>query len=187
LKSEIETGQQLFREEEVIEKARKDPAHFRSLYEKYFRPIFLFILHRVGDKELSADLTSQVFLKALQKLNQYQSRGFPFSSWLFRIAVNECNDFFRKTKRSRMVVLDDSHAETLYEEMFGSERLDELKAKLPYILERLNEDELQFIQLRFIEERPFKEVAEILEISENYAKVKTYRILDKMKKIFTGK
>lgn len=86
-----------------------------------------------------------------------------------------------------MVVLDEAHAETLYEEMFGSERMDELKAKLPFILQRLSEDELQFIQLRFIEERPFKEVAEILEISENYAKVKTYRVLDKMKRLFTGR
>jgi RNA polymerase sigma-70 factor (ECF subfamily) len=187
LKPEIDTGQQLLREEEVIEKARGNPADFKPLYEKYFKPIFLFVLHRVGDKELSADLTSQVFLKALQKLNQYESRGFPFSSWLFRIAVNECNDFFRKSKRNRIVVLDDSHAETLYEEMFGAERMEELKAKLPYILERLSEDELQVIQLRFMEERPFKEIAEILEISENYAKVKTYRVLDKMKTLFAGR
>lgn len=187
MKPEIDTGQQLLREEEIIEKARKSPGDFKPLYEKYFRPIFLFVLHRVGDKELTADLTSQVFLKALQKLHIYESRGFPFSSWLFRIAVNECNDFFRKSKRNRIVVLDDSHAETLYEEMFGSERMEELKAKLPNILERLAEDELQVIQLRFMEGRPFKEISEILGISENYAKVKTYRVLDKMKTLFKGR
>jgi RNA polymerase sigma-70 factor (ECF subfamily) len=187
LKSHIQTEQQLLLEEEVIRKAKTHPEAFRSIYENYFKSIFLFVLHRVGNKDLTADLTSQVFLKALLRLHQFQFRGLPFSSWLYRIAVNECNDFFRRNKRERLLVLDDSHAETLYEEMFGQEAMKELKDKLPHILEKLKEEELQFIELRFMEGRPFKEVADILGISENYAKVKTYRILDKMKKLFVGK
>jgi RNA polymerase sigma-70 factor, ECF subfamily len=174
-------------EESVIRKAQQDPQQFRVVYERYYVPIFRFILHRVGDKEITADLTSQVFLKALQKLHQFTFRGFPFSSWIYRIAANECNDFFRKNKRSRMVVLEEKHAELLYEEMFGNEVLNELKAKLPLILERLDTLEIQYIELRFLEDRPFKEVAEIIGVSENYAKVKTYRILDKMRNMFLRK
>ena len=64
--------------------------------------------------------------------------------------------------------------------------MEELKLKLPHILERLKEEELEVIELRFLEGRPFKEVAEILGITETYAKVKTYRILEKMKKLFVG-
>lgn len=101
--------------------------------------------------------------------------------------MNECNDFFRKTKRQRLVILEDSHAEVLYEEMFGDDAMQELKTKLPIILTQLDEKELQFIELRFLEEKPFKEVAEILGVSENYAKVKTYRVLEKMKKLFIRK
>jgi RNA polymerase sigma-70 factor (ECF subfamily) len=187
LKSDIPTAQQLLLEEEVIRKAKANPEAFRNLYEKYYKRIFLFLLHRVGSKDVTADLTSQVFLKALQKLHQYQFRGLPFSSWLFRIAVNECNEFFRRNKRERLVVLDDEHAEMLYEEMFGHETMYELMSRLPLILERLTHEELQFIELRFMESRPFKEMAEIMGISENYAKVKTYRVLEKMKKLFIGK
>jgi RNA polymerase sigma-70 factor (ECF subfamily) len=187
LKSHIQTDKQLLLEEEVINKAKTDPQAFRSIYEKYFKSIFLFVLHRIGNKDLTADITSQVFLKALLRIHQYHPRGLPFSSWLYRIAVNECNDFFRRSKRERMVVLNDSHADTLHDEMFGHEVLKELKEKLPLILERLKEDELQFIELRFLEGRPFKEVAYILGITETYAKVKTYRILEKMKKLFVGK
>lgn len=157
------------------------------MYEKYFKPVYIFVYHRVGDKTVAGDITSQVFLKALVKLHQFAFRGFPFSSWLFRIAVNECNDYFRKTKRERLVVLEESHAEILYEEMFGCEMMDELRTKLPFILEKLSEEELSFIELRFMEGRQFREISEILGISENYAKVKTYRILDKMKKLFIGK
>lgn len=167
--------------------AKKDPAAFRPLYEKYYKAIFLFILHRTGEKEISADITSQVFLKAMTGLAKFELRGLPFSSWLYRIAINECNAFFRKTNRVRMVVLEDFHADRVYEEMFGENTMEELKQKLPRILQRLTPRDLQFIELRFLESRPFKEVGEILNVSETHAKVKTYRILDKMKRLFLGK
>jgi RNA polymerase sigma-70 factor (ECF subfamily) len=186
LKQEIQIEQQLLIEEEVIRKAKKDPGAFRGIYEKYYKKIFLFVLHRAGNKETSADITSQVFMKALVNLEQYEFRGLPFSSWLFRIAVNECNNYFRKHKRERLVVLEDEHVENLYDEMFGENVQEELRAKLPRILEKLKPEELQLIELRYLESRAFKEVAEILNITETYAKVRTYRILDKMKKLFVG-
>jgi len=187
LKQEIKADEQLLNEEEVIKKAQGNPEHFRPLYEKYFRKIFLFILHRVSDKESAADLTSQVFLKALTNISRYSFKGLPFSSWLYRIAVNECNDYFRKNKRVRTVVLEDTIANSLYDELFENEARDELKSKLPLVFDRLKPEELQLIELRFLESRPFKEVAEILGITENNAKVRVYRILDKMKQILVSR
>jgi len=186
LRPEIQSETDHLQEERMIEKARKDPQAFRPIYEKYYKKIFLFVLHRVGGKEESADITSQVFLKTMINLERYTFRGLPFSSWLYRIAVNECNDFFRKNKRERTVVLENEHVENLYDEMFGENMQEELRLKLPFILERLKPDELHLIELRFLEGRPFKEVAEILNITETYAKVRTYRILEKMKKLFVG-
>jgi RNA polymerase sigma-70 factor (ECF subfamily) len=187
LKNETQTIEQVLTEDDHIRRAREKPEAFRPIYEKYYKPIFLFVLHRVGDKELTADITSQVFLKALVNLEKYKFRGLPFSSWLYRIASNECNNHFRQTKRARTVVLEEYHAEHLYEEMFGEEFREELRQRLPLILEKLKPDELQLIELRFLEGRQFKEVAEILNITETYAKVRTYRVLDKMKKLFTGR
>lgn len=187
MKQEIQLNQQVLQEEEVIRKARKNPQAFRELYEKYYKTIFLFVLHRAGDRDLTADITSQVFLKALMQLPKYEFRGLPFSSWLYRIAINECYSYFRKNKRERTVILEDHHADNLYEEMFGESTLDDVKAKLPFVLERLKPEELQLIELRYLENRAFREVAEIIGITETYAKVRTYRILDKMKKIFIHK
>ena len=85
------------------------------------------------------------------------------------------------------MVLQDVHVENLYEEMFGEEYMNDLKMRLPSILEKLKSDELQLIELRYLEGRSFKEVADILGISENYAKVRVYRILEKMKKLFIQK
>jgi RNA polymerase sigma-70 factor, ECF subfamily len=174
-------------EDILIREAQRDSSAFRPLYEKYFKSIFLFVHYRVGDKSLSADITSQVFLKALLNLKKFELRGLPFSSWLFRIALNECHDFFRKTKRDRLVSVEDHSIEKLYDELTADATVTDLHDRLPIILERLTPDELQFIELRFFEQRPFKEIADIIGISENYAKVKVYRILEKMKKLFLNK
>jgi RNA polymerase sigma-70 factor, ECF subfamily len=169
-------------DELLIKGAQSDPEAFKPLYEKYFKKIFLFIFHRVGDKELSADLSQQTFLKALKNLNKFQLRGLPFSAWLYRIAINETNDYFRKVKRSRVVMLDDSIAETLFEEITGNDRLEEFSLRLPAILQLLKPDDLQLIELRFFEQKSFREIGILLDITETHAKVKTYRAIDKMKK-----
>jgi RNA polymerase sigma-70 factor, ECF subfamily len=171
-------------EENVILRSQTDPEAFRPLYEKYFKRIFCFVIHRVGDKQVAADITSQAFLKALLNIKKFRFRGLPFSSWLFRIALNECNDYFRKSQRHRIVTIEDHIVENLYDELTENTRQEDLRQQLPRILQKLSMEELQLIELRFFEQRPFKEVADITGITETYAKVKVYRVLQKMKKFF---
>jgi RNA polymerase sigma-70 factor (ECF subfamily) len=185
---ERSTGQrQKVNEEDAIRKSISDPNAFRPLYELYFKRIFLFVLHRVGEKDIAADLTQQVFLNALLNIRKYEFRGLPFSSWLFRIAVNQCTDFFRKNKKARMVLLEETNIRELYTELTEEQSWDEWERKLPAVLEKLDADDLQLIELRYFEQRPFKEVSEIMGLSESNTKVRTYRILEKMKKIFLQK
>ncbi len=171
-------------EESVILRSQSDPEAFRPLYEKYFKRIFCFVLHRVGDKQVAADITSQAFLKALLNLKKFTFRGLPFSSWLFRIALNECNDYFRKNQRHRIVTIEDHLVENLYDELTENTGQEDLRQQLPGILQKLSMEELQLIELRFFEQRAFKEVADITGITETYAKVRVYRVLQKMKKFF---
>ena len=86
-----------------------------------------------------------------------------------------------------MVALDHSGVETLYEELVADAGLQDLHDRLPSLLEELNEKELVLIELRYFEQKPFKEVSEILGITENHAKVKIYRILEKLKKKFLSR
>ncbi len=171
-------------EEKFIIQSQTDTEAFKPLYEKYFKKIYLFLFHRTGDKELTSDLTQQVFLKALRSIRKFQLRGLPFSAWLYRIAINECNDHFRKSKRTRVVMLDDTIAETLFEELTVDNQLEELTRRLPAILQELKPTDLQLIEFRFFEGRSFREIGLLLEITETHAKVKTYRAIDKMKKLF---
>ena len=171
-------------EDDIIIKARNDPSAFQPLYEKYFRQILLFVVRRVGDRTLAKDITQQVFVKALLNIGRFQVRGFPFSSWLYRIAINECNGYFRKSNRVRWVALNDSQFEDLYDELTGENVRDEWEKKLPDVLAKLKPIELLIIELRYFEGKSFQEVSEITNMSVLTAKARTYRTLQKMKKMF---
>lgn len=170
----------LLDEKELIIQAQSDPARFEKLYNKNFQQIFLFTYKRVGDKQIAADLTSQVFLIALTHLKKYHHKGIPFSAWLYKIAINELNTYYRKQAKQRVVMLTNEMAEQVCEE--STLRLEDMYNRLTNALQTLKLEALELIELRFFEKRSFKEIGAILEISENNAKVKTYRVLYQLKK-----
>jgi len=164
-----------------VQAAQSNPARFRPLYNRYYDPIFRFIFRRTNEEELTADICSQVFLKALQRLNSYSFKGVPFSAWLYRIASNEIAQHYRASQKNRVVSMEESSFSDMIDEL--DERDTEgLRQQLLQTLDQLREGDLQLIELRFFEQRSFKEVAEIAGITENNAKVRTYRILERMKK-----
>jgi RNA polymerase sigma-70 factor (ECF subfamily) len=176
------TETDLANEQAIVEAAKKDASRFAVLYDKYYEQIFRFIYQRVDDKEAAFDATQQTFMKALSNLYKYEFRGVPFASWLYRIASSEVNNLFRAQKAQRTVNIESVSVYHIIEEIQES-KIDQYHDKIVDIISDLPEDELQLIEMRFFEKRAFKEIAEILEITENNAKVKTYRILDKLKKI----
>lgn len=167
-----------------IQAAQDNPALFRPLYNRYFEPVFRFIYRRTADEDLSADLCSQVFLKAMQRLGEYTFRGVPFSAWLFRIASNEVAQFFRQNKAGRVVSVEDVQLGEVMDEV-DEDNNEVLRSKLLSTLNELNENDLQLIEMRFFEQMPFKEIADITGMTENNAKVRVYRILERLKKKLT--
>src|SRR4051812_22341421 len=99
------TNEELKNELLEIEAAKADPDKFGLLYDRYFKNIFVFVFRRTDNEELSADLTQHVFMKAMMNIKKYEFKGVPFSAWLFRIASNEVNMYFRKTNKERVVSL----------------------------------------------------------------------------------
>lgn len=167
-------------EEAQVRAAQKDPQRFEPLYVKYYEPIVRFIYHRAGDKDLSFDITSQVFYKALQNLSKYKSTGVPFSAWLYRIASNELNQWFRQNKKARVLNIDvDGYVELKYS--FDEDKPEIRDEELFKVLQELEEDELELVNMRFFEKRAFKEISEILEMNESACKMKLYRVLDRLK------
>lgn len=164
-----------------IQAAQGNSALFRPLYNRYYEPIFRFVYRRTADEVLTADLCSQVFLKALQRLGTYTFKGVPFSAWLYRIASNEVAQHFRKAQKERVVSIEEKHVSGI---SFELERGDNglLLDNMINLLDTLKPADLEIIEMRFFEGRPFKEIAEILGITEANTKMKTYRILGRLKK-----
>lgn len=175
------TLDQINEEMELVKAAQKNSRCFEPLYTRYYKKIASYIYHRLENKEEAFELTSQVFYKALENLSKYNAQGVPFSAWLFRIASNEINLFYRKKKSARVVDADVQGVAELIcaVEEASPEVQDE---QLFEVLQQLDEEEMELINMRFFEKRSFKEICDITGMNESACKMKVYRILEKLKK-----
>ncbi|MCB0430791.1 MAG: sigma-70 family RNA polymerase sigma factor [Flavobacteriales bacterium] len=174
------------REWEEIRAAQQDNARFEVLYDRYYERIFRFVYQRVDEMQTASDITSQVFFKAMVHLKDYTFKGTPFSAWLFRIATNELNMEFRRNKTNRSVNIESISDIQSIIESSGEDYTEEKMGKLIKVLGELKEDELEMVDMRFFEKRSYKEIGQVLAISENNAKVKVHRVLKKLAKLITN-
>jgi RNA polymerase sigma-70 factor (ECF subfamily) len=174
---------EILHEYSILDRSKKDPKAFGELYEKYFDRIFSFIYRQTDDEDLTADLCSQTFLTALKNVERYEFRGVPFSAWLYKIASNEVNKHYRKKKRTQIFSIEETRVRELMDQ--ANEGYDEeVIQRLMDYLKELPTDMLHVLQLRFFEDKDFKEIAFILDITESGAKMRAYRALDRLRKNF---
>jgi len=174
---------ELQQEYEILERSKKDSRAFGELYEKYYDRIFRFLYRQTDDEDLTADLCSQTFLIALKNVERYQFRGVPFSAWLYKIASNEVNKHYRKEKRVKVFSIEEIRVRELMEQA-NEDWDEELIQRMLTHLKELPTEMLQVLELRFFEDKDFKEIAFILDITESGAKMRTYRAIDRLRKYF---
>jgi len=167
----------------VLEKSKKNPKAFGELYEKYFDRIFNYVFRQTDDEDLTADLCSQTFLSVLKNLERYEFRGVPFSAWLYKIASNEVNKHYRKQKSTKVFSIEELRVRELIEQA-NADWDEEVIQRLLNYLKDLPTEMLEVLELRFFEDKDFKEIAFILDITESGAKMRTYRALDRLRKNF---
>ena len=92
----------------VREAQQGGAAAFSALYEHYYDSIFRYVSFRTGNTAEAEDITAEVFVRMIESIHRFKWQGYPFSSWLFRIAHNLVVDFYRKKGRRRMVSLDNA-------------------------------------------------------------------------------
>jgi RNA polymerase sigma-70 factor (ECF subfamily) len=180
------TEDEIRKEKAIIERSKKDPQAFGELYEKYFDRIFNYILRQTDNDELTGDLCSQTFVNALNNLGKYEFRGFPFSAWLYKIAGNEVNKHYRKNKGKKIFSIEELKVRELVEQTSDTWDEELINRVIRYMNE-LPTDMIQVLELRFFEDKDFKEIAFILDMTESGAKMRTYRALDKLRTNFNLK
>ena len=181
----------LAEEREWIASARQDPARFAPLYQRYHRPIFLFVLKRVGgDRDLASDLCSQAFLKAMLALPRYNDRGLPFKAWLYRIALNEVLMSQRRRKNKVYMDVERADVAALCHDMefpADAARQADQDRRLTDALARLRPDQATLIELHWFDRLSYAEVGQVLGIGEDAAKMRTHRVLQRLRQyLVTG-
>lgn len=164
-----------------IKASQKDLRAFEKLYDKHYEAIFRYAYQRMDSKEDAADVTSQVFMKAMTHIKKYKFMGFKFSSWLYRIAKSETYQFLKNQSKSPTLNVQTEFLEHLAEEIDVPTSVG--NQELIATLNQLEDGEIELIEMRYFEQRSYKEIAEILDMTENNAKVKTHRVIKKMQKI----
>ncbi len=168
------------REIEIINQSKEDIKHFRPLYESYFNAILNYVYQKVSDKEVANDITSYVFLKAMTNLNRYKIQSVPFSAWLYKIAFNETMLYFRRSKKMRTISLDNQLIEGMQQEI-DAFSMESILKMIEEELGNLSSVEFEIIELRFYQNKSFREIGYILGCTENTAKVKSHRLIKKLK------
>lgn len=166
----------------LVEEAVNDISKFSVLYDRYFNDVYRFIFRRVSDPDLSFDLCSVVFLKAMEKLKSYSYRGKPFIAWLYRIALNEVYMQYRKNKIELVYHLDPEKFSSLDEDM-DKELKTEQQEKLVDALSKLGKEEIDLVEMRYFSGISITEIAEVLGISENLVSVRIHRVIKKIKEL----
>ena len=140
-----------------------------------------------GDRDLSDELLSELFVKLVEKIGSY--KGGAFESWLFKIASNIFHDHLRGKQR-RKKLLDARRAELELEpdlnEPRRSDNSGEKLDRLQTHLSRLDADTRDLIMLRFYSELSFKEIAELRSEPIGTALSKLHRGLKKLRELMEG-
>jgi RNA polymerase sigma-70 factor (ECF subfamily) len=169
-------------EPDLVRAAQREPTEFAALYRLYLERVYRYLRARVRDDELAADLTQQVFVKALQSLPGYQERGLPFAAWLFRIARNQVVDEGRR--RRDIVALD------LLPELASAGGWDnpeqaslrrEALDRLRTLVGELSLDERELLALRFAARLSSREIATVVGKREEAVKRRLTRLLRTLK------
>ena len=164
-----------------------DRAALEELYLIHFDRIYSYLHVSVGNRHDAEDLTTQTFLKMLEKIGTFRWRSAPFSAWLFRIAHNLTIDHFRSRKRwqpeeevPEAPGSEEPSAELAAMQTIGRESMLKL-------IELLSHEQQQVLTLKFVFHFPNAEVAAILGKTEGAIKSLQHRALVSLERQLTRK
>ncbi len=158
----------------LVELARHNPEAFTALYRRYLTKIYRYLYRRLGNVHEAEDLTSQVFMDALDGLttNRYRKGGC-FPAWLFTIARRRVADFYRQQPAAALN--DPPSPEPAL--LTAIEKEEDLQ-RLLHLLMQLDENRRELLCLRFSAGLSFAEIAHLEGRSEASVKMTLYRTLD---------
>jgi RNA polymerase sigma-70 factor (ECF subfamily) len=167
----------------LVERARNgDGAAFGALYDVYGKSLFRFFRFRVSSPQIAEDLTQLVFLKMIEQLPRYESRGIPFAAWVFRIARNAWIDHTRTAHESvDLDAIAESPADGDGPEELAAAALD--SAEIRKAIGLLPHDQREVIEYRFLAGLTPTETAAKMDRSVGSVRVIQHRALAALRRL----
>lgn len=152
---------------------------FTEIYDRMFKKIYRFIYFKTFHKETAEDITSQVFMKILDKMHSYKPEKGKFSSWVYRIAQNKVIDYYRTRKTATNIddVWDLADSTDVAIDVENRQKLEEVYQ----YLKKLKPQQREIIVMRVWQELSYREIADILGKSEASCKVAFGRSIAKLR------
>lgn len=171
----------LTNELEIVKKCQSgDLDAFGELYEMYVNKIYDFIYFRTSHRETAEDLTSLVFIKALEKIKDFNIELGYFSAWIYRIARNSIIDHYRTKKVNENI---DDHSEI--KDSTDLEYEIDIKCSIDTVkkhINKLNKEQKDIIVMRVWDGLSYEEISKIIGKSEANCKVILSRALTAIRK-----
>ena len=179
-----------FKNQYLIFKAKnKDPEAFSQVYGLYVDGIYRFIFFKVSSAEDAQDLTSEVFLKTWQYINDGKDIK-NLNAFFYKIARNLVIDYYRKASLGQTAIVSlEGEGENLEEQIkVVSDELEKIETKLAAEgiekkLRELKDDYREVIILRYIENLSISEIAEIVDKKKGNVRVLLFRALNTLKEL----
>ncbi|MFM7311365.1 MAG: RNA polymerase sigma factor, partial [Flavobacteriales bacterium] len=151
----------------------QDQKAYAELMQRYREPVYFMLLKMVNNKDDADDLTIEAFGKAFKRLHQYEPK-FAFSTWLFKIASNNCIDFIRK-RRMRTISIDKGYTNdegdtieiSIKDAIMDPGELmqrEERIRKMREIVDKLKPRYRKLVEMRYFDEMAYEEIAEELDL-----------------------
>jgi RNA polymerase sigma factor (sigma-70 family) len=168
----------------LVVKARNgDQKSYADLMNRYKDSIYFMVLKMINNKEDAMDLTVETFAKAFEKLHKYQP-DYAFSTWLFRVATNNCIDFIRKKKLNTLSIHglmdedgDDKQLQIKADILNPEENSikKQQTQELRLLIESLPVRYRNLITLRYFDELSYEEIAQQLDLPLGTVKAQLFR------------
>jgi RNA polymerase sigma-70 factor (ECF subfamily) len=158
----------------ILRAQRGSPDDAGELYARYYQRIYRYLYYRTGDLKVAEDLTADVFVKMVQSLASFQPDRTPFTAWLFQVARNQVIDHYRRSAAHPQVSLNED-LDSSEQDLDGMVDLHLSMTSLARAMAGIEETQRDVLLLRFIEELPISETADILHRSEDSVKALQYR------------
>jgi len=162
-----------------------DAQAFAQMVDRYAGRCYGYFYRLTGDRDLSDELLSELFIRLVEKIGSY--KGGVFESWLFRIASNIFHDYLRgKKRRQKLFDARRAQLQRVSDEPRQSDAKDEMLDRLQVQLNRLDADTRELIMLRYYSQLSFKEIAELRREPIGTALSRLHRGLKKLRELMQG-